>query len=374
MFQITKEDIQKLSDKDLRELVGKLCEAELRKQNIPSVYVTYGGDQDATDGGIDVCVRIDDTYHIDGFVPRNYTGFQVKVQKMRASEINKEMRPNNYLRDYIKEIADQSGSYIIVSAQDDTSKTKLTSRKDAMKEAVSDYPAAINLKLDFYDCQRVATWVNGHASMIQWVHMKTGACLSGWEPFSNWSDTKGNIDDEYFMNGVKLINVSCKGRYNELSAVEGINQIRQSLNTPGVSVRIVGLSGVGKTRLAQALCDERIGEHAINSDSIVYTDLTHSPSPPSETMAQILATRIDKTVLIIDNCAPDLHRILSEICKKGNGNVSLLTIEYDIQTDQKEEVDVYKLEPASIELIEQILQLRHKHLGQISIKRIAEFS
>lgn len=116
MFEITKEDIRKLSDKDFRELIGKLCEAELRKQNIPPVYVTYGGDQDAADGGFDVCVRIDDTYRIGGFIPRNYTGFQVKVSKMPTSKINSEMRPNNHLRSSIKEVADHSGSYIIISA------------------------------------------------------------------------------------------------------------------------------------------------------------------------------------------------------------------------------------------------------------------
>lgn len=374
MFEVTKEDIKKLNDTDLRKLVGRLCEAELRKQNISPVYATYGGNQDAADGGIDVCVRIDDAYRIDGFIPRNYTGFQVKAQKMHSSEINKEMRPNGILRDCIKELAKKSGSYIIVSAQDDTSNTMLASRKDTMKKAVSDYSDFGNLKLDFYDCQRIATWVNAHASLILWVHMKTGTPSLGWEPFSNWSNSKGDNNDEYFINGVKLIKVSSKGRYDELPAVEGINQIRQSLNTPGISVRIVGLSGVGKTRLAQTLCDKRIGEHAINPDYIVYTDLSHSPNPTPETMAEVLSTRIDKTVLIIDNCAPDLHRILSEICKRGNSNVSLLTIEYDIQTDQKEEIDIYKLEPASLELIEKILQLRHKHLGQISIQRIAEFS
>lgn len=129
MFEITKEDIQKLNDKDLRELIGKLCEAELRKLHISPVYVTYGGDQDAADGGIDVCVKIDDAYRVNGFIPRNYTGFQVKLPKMSRSAIIKEMRPKNSLRDSIKEIANQSGSYIIVSAQDDTSDTMLISEK-----------------------------------------------------------------------------------------------------------------------------------------------------------------------------------------------------------------------------------------------------
>jgi hypothetical protein len=65
-----------------------------------------------------------------------------------------------------------------------------------MKEAVSDYPAADNIKVDFYDSQRIATWVNGYASMILWVHIKTGTFTSGWEPYSNWSNYKGSINED----------------------------------------------------------------------------------------------------------------------------------------------------------------------------------
>ena len=376
MFDITKEDIHKLSDKDLRDLVGKLCEAELRKLKIPAIYVTYGGDQDAADGGIDVCVRIDDRFHINGFIPSNFTGFQIKVPKMSLSQINKEMRPNGNLRSSIKEIANHSGSYIIVSGKDDTSFSMLTSRLEAMRKAVIDYPASNNLKLDFYDVQRVCTWVNEHASIIQWVHMKTGTSYFGWQPYMNWSDPKRNIDDEFFVHGVKLVKVG-NDQYNELPMVEGVNEIRRSLNTPKISVRIVGLSGVGKTRLAQALCDNRIGQNAINPDYVVYTDISNSPNPSPQTMVELLTAQNKRTILIIDNCQSDLHHVLSQILiryyEKGNVNVNLLTIEYDIQPDQKEDVIVYKLEP-SIELIEQLLKQRHDFLGQNSIQRIAAFS
>ncbi len=58
MFDITGDDIAELNDVQLRALVGRLCEAELRSQNLPHAAVTWGGHQDAPDGGIDVRVAL----------------------------------------------------------------------------------------------------------------------------------------------------------------------------------------------------------------------------------------------------------------------------------------------------------------------------
>ncbi len=58
MFEITADDVAELNDKDLRELVGRLCEAELHEKDLPTVGVTWGGKQTAKDGGVDVRVAL----------------------------------------------------------------------------------------------------------------------------------------------------------------------------------------------------------------------------------------------------------------------------------------------------------------------------
>jgi hypothetical protein len=52
MFEIDAEDIALLTDKDLRSLVGRLCESELQRRGISTAFVTWGGHQDANDGGV----------------------------------------------------------------------------------------------------------------------------------------------------------------------------------------------------------------------------------------------------------------------------------------------------------------------------------
>ena len=55
--------------------------------------------------------------------------------------------------------------------------------------------------------------------------------------------------------------------------------------------------------------------------------------------------------MIVDNCPPDLHRRLTEICSQQHSNVSLLTIAYEVREDIPDETNVFRLEPASEELI-----------------------
>jgi hypothetical protein len=56
-LEITGDDIAKLSDADLRSLIGLLCEADFRRAGLPTQGITWGGQQDASDGGLDVIVR-----------------------------------------------------------------------------------------------------------------------------------------------------------------------------------------------------------------------------------------------------------------------------------------------------------------------------
>jgi hypothetical protein len=129
MLEITGDHVALLSDEDLRALVGLLCEAELRAAGMSAASVTWGGDQNASDGGVDVRVELPSGKAIDGFIPRPNTGFQVKATDMPPGEIWDEMRPNDVLRASIVRLAEQSGAYIIVSSQGSVADTALRNRR-----------------------------------------------------------------------------------------------------------------------------------------------------------------------------------------------------------------------------------------------------
>jgi lambda repressor-like predicted transcriptional regulator len=146
-----------------------LCEAELRRQGFSASHVTWGGDQNATDGGIDVRVALPPGSVIQGFVPRAASGFQVKKQDMPPAEIVAEMCPKGAIRASIRNLVQDSGAYVLVSSEGSTSDSALNNRRDAMKQALAELPNAGMLALDFYDRTRIATWLRSHEGLIPWV-------------------------------------------------------------------------------------------------------------------------------------------------------------------------------------------------------------
>lgn len=374
LLEITGDDIARLDDAELRALVGLLCEADYRLAGLPTKGITWGGSQDARDGGLDVVVRGGTPPPRNSFVPRRITGFQVKKPDMPRAEIRKEMRPNGVLREEIKALIQESGAYIIVSSSGSTAPTALRNRIDAMREAVANENNQQNLHLDFLDRGRVATWLRTHPSLILWVRNKIGRQLNGWHPYENWADAPGGIEEDYLLDDGIRLHDGTNPRDNGMSAKDGLQKLRSALSTPGASVRLTGLSGVGKTRLVQAMFDERIGEQALNRSQAFYTNMSDSPDPDPRAFAEQLIADKTRAFMIIDNCPPDLHRRLTQTCSGSHSGVSLLTVEYDVREDLPDETSVFRLEPASEEIIEKLINRRFPHISQVDGRTIAVFS
>jgi hypothetical protein len=373
MFTITDEDIEKLSDEELRSLIGRLCELDARAECGSASGITYGGDQTAPDGGIDVRANLSKCSG-SGFIPRSKTGFQCKAEKFPRAKIIKEMRPDGTLRQSILDLIEASGSYIIASTKGYVSDQMLIARKDAMLEAIADHPKAKQLLVDFYDRQRIATWVNQYPGAITWVRERTSFASAGWQPFNDWSSSPDELESEYVLDdSVKLVGVRLQDS-NSLNINDGIEKLRSLLNIPRQSVRLVGLSGVGKTRLVQALFDDRIGKSALTKTEVVYADLSDAPSPTPQEMLQHLINIGERCILVIDNCGVDLHRKLAKSISKSDCLMSLITVEYDISDDEPEFTDTFKLEPSSKELIEKVVSRKFPDLSSPDVRTIAEFS
>jgi hypothetical protein len=374
MLEITGHDIAALNDTDLRSLIGRLCEADVRRDNLSTSAVTWGGNQTAKDGGLDVRVALPAGTSIDGFIKRPATGFQVKTPDMQRAKIVAEMKPDGVVRPVIAELARESGAYIIISSKSSTADVALANRRAAMAEAVRDLPDADKLTLDFYDSNRVATWVRDHAGLIPWVREKIGRAMPGWRGYGAWSFVPEGADATYLVDDSARLKTGNKDEGDGLAIVDGINKIREILAKPGHVVRLVGLSGVGKTRLVEALFDAGIGANSLDPSLAFYTDITMNPNPPPAGLASDLIAARTRAILVIDNCQPEVHRQLSEIAKAAGTTISVITVEYDIREDQPEGTDVFVLETSSIPLIEKLVANRYRFLSSTDVHTIAEFS
>lgn len=374
MFEVTPEDVVLLNDRDLRALVGRLCESEARSRGFSPSAVTWGGDQNATDDGLDVHVELPAGTIIDGFIPRAETGFQVKKMDMPPAAIRAEMRPSGTaVRPVIHELADRGGAYIIVTSSS-TSYRMLKARLLAMTEAVNDVDNRGALALGFYDRTRLAAWIGSHPGMVLWTREKIGKSIPGWRPYGPWAYPPEGIDANYLLDDQLRVQTGKAEDDEGLGALKGIQHLRGLLKELGKVVRLVGLSGVGKTRFVQALFDSRVGEHSLDPSLAVYTNMSEGPNPPPLALATDLIAAGTRAILIVDNCTPELHRQLSELCRTIGSKLTLLTVEYDVRDHEPEGTEVFRLEPSSDALIEKLISHRFPELSQVNVRTIAKMS
>lgn len=376
MPDLTGDHILKISDRDLRELVFRLCLAELRRLGLPESAVTAGGDQNAADGGLDVRVGLEPVAAVQlDFVRAAATGFQAKAQDMTAGDIAEEMRPGGILRPAISSLADRGGAYIIVSSKGSVADAALERRLKAMREAIADEPNAAGLILDFYDRTRLATWVRRYPGVEMWVRDRIGELLNGWRGYGRWSGASN--DSPYLHDSAGRILSKTSGTTEPMSAAQGIDAIRDKVRNPGGVVRLIGLSGTGKTRLVQALFEAQVGASApLDTAAVLYTDLGHAPEPSAHDMVFRVGKAQQRAIVIVDNCNAAAHRTLAQAVAAFGGFVSLLTVEYDVADadDEPEATDVFELAPASGNVLEELVAQRAVHVSQADRHRIAEFA
>ena len=371
LFEISVQDVRALDDSDLRELVARLCKAALAEADLPPLPVTWGGDQRAPDGGIDVRVQLPADIAPTAWIHRAMTGFQVKATRMGPADIQREMCPSGLLRPSIQEIIRAKGSYIIATS-DFVADEEYRRRRDAMRAAVVAEAAHEEADLDYYDARRLSDWTNQHPGVVAWVRTRVDRPLQGWHPYGQWCDTRGG-KAQPFLPDEKLRLADPHDPERRFSLAEGLVHVRKLLRTGGSAVRLTGLSGVGKTRFAQALFESDAAPDALPTDLAVYTDTAHSPNPtPLAVLDELLASG-RRAILVVDNCAPQLHNQLTARCKASR-RVGLLTIEYDIREDLPNETNVFHLETGSSDLIEKVIGQQFPHISQVNVAKISDFA
>jgi len=206
------------------------------------------------------------------------------------------------------------------------------------------------------------------------VRSRVGRALSGWSGIGDWGGRgNGNLKPYLYNDNACLID----GRSHDskhVTITEGITRLRNALRTPRQCIRLIGLSGVGKTRLVQALFEQKVGNDPLDASLAIYTDYSTETIPTARDMARDLIARRQRAILVVDNCNPNTHSELARLCVSDGSELSLITVEYDVRDDEPEQTDVFRLESASRDLVAEWIKQTFPDVSQVDRERIAEFS
>ena len=372
MFEITKQELRGLNGAQLRELVARLCEAELRVHEMPASSVRWSGAHTAPDGGLDVECRVEDSGFRGDFVPLPRTGFQVKKPLMPPSKIASEMSPNGRLRPVFSDLAATNGCYIIVSLDDDPTAPRATARQNAMRAQLEPVRSRGDLRTDFYGRAELANWLRQHPGVQLWARDKLGNPRDGWKPFGRWTITPPGDNDALICR--PGVSITLPGRDStRLDIGQGIQAIRGVLRTSQRALRIVGLSGVGKTRIVQALFEASVGTNSVDRSLAIYADFGTGTDPTPHQAVAWLKAHEHQAILVLDSCPVAAHNSLAaEVLDAPN--IHLITVEYDIREDNPDITTVIRVDAIGTEIVQALLSRRCPTLDETNAHRIAAFS
>lgn len=324
--EITYEEISRLDDQQLSEILHNLLHNEAHKYGFEGAEVNVSLQINVSDGGQDGKLTCDSTKD-SVYITNTYSLFQCKATNLDKAEVYKEFfikekkskkasptKVKKELKPLIKAALDAGGQYILFIKQQ-YSPLSLAERLEKAKEALRDSNTIYGTSYTYdqvriLDGHQIADWVNEFIATIikvqRFCKIDRPAALKSLDQWSELPDFRNTP----FHSNENLEN--------------HINSILSSVSSPQNILRIIGHSGLGKSRLVfEALKRDpniRAGvayyEISSSGDQIINFTKNHSSS---------------EGILIVDNCDYNTHWILRNEIKATSSRLSLITIDYAVE-------------------------------------------
>ncbi len=319
VFDVQPEHIERLEPGELVRLLRQLLHLEAERYGIPGSATSVPLQISVPDGGEDGRIQWESGVDRTDFVPRRFTVFQSKAQEMMPAQCAREVAPEGNIRMQVREALDAGGAYILFCGHpynERLKKSRMNSMRQALKGAGrDDWGTAL---LDFYEANKIASWVNNFFPAQVYVLECNGIVadfgVKSWYAWANHSDFAPKYVSNSRLTGlIATVREAC----------------RQKKPT---RLRITGLSGLGKTRLALEAFrpTEDSTEYSDNAlhHCVAYIDAALLSDQSVVGLLSQLAQLRRSGILVVDNCEPLLHRqLFKELGYKGGERISLVTLD-----------------------------------------------
>lgn len=365
LVDVTFEQIEVLTDRQLTDLLNMLLHLEAVAYNIPSSAVGVSLKINVGDGGEDGRIKWEEGPECTNWIPKRFVLFQCKATDMPAANCKKEICKNDSteLKPRVEEVLDCGGSYVLFYGRECNTERqvpRVNAFREALRKAGKEYSDTANIQI--YDANKIASWVKEYIPAIIAVHNWTGKALP--EGFQTWRMWEGYQENRF--------------TYVQDETLKGhLKQLRDFFCEPRRVARIVGLSGLGKTRLAFETFrppdnpEENLMQQSL-SDQTIYIDASFIREKLVYAISQLRVQQL-KGILVIDNCELELHQLLQREVQHNDSQLSLLTLDYNPE-ELSTDIPQINLKQVSDEVIKELIKQAYPGLIQADVSRIVEFA
>lgn len=367
-FFVTPEQVKRLKPEDFVALLGRLLYAEASKAEVPMSGISVPLQITIADGGEDGRFDCQWTGGRDftSFLPNRFCIFQAKATKMGAAKWKAEAFTKASKRRAVPELnaavqsAINNNATYIGFSKEDLGGIKIADVIKKIREGiVQTGTIAPSLQIDIYDTNKIAEWVRLHPSVALWLIEKIdGAKLVGYMSVEGWASRSQFGTTKYVDESGERFTVLSGGNIgssNSLSAQDTAERIFDHLSAPRRSFRLLGHSGLGKTRYVTEIFKDAAGTlPTILNASAVFCDYREVQGSLLEN-ANWYANQKTSTVLIVDECPAAVAQQLHNIASHAESLLRVLTINLDDVPIETTGFMCMKALPGADRMIDEIL-------------------
>jgi hypothetical protein len=393
IFDISPSQIQGLDSNQLVELLRKLLYSEAQRFGLSLRGVLAPLQITVADGGEDARVSWEAGIEKTDYFPSRFCIFQSKATDPKPGGWKKEVWTKSTqklsqpeLNEAVEKAIALRGSYIGFTSAALTG-DKYDSRVKGIRQGIQDAGSDPNLltAIDIYDANKIADWVSQYPAIAAWINEKqSGLSLKSFQTIARWgsksdiasiaqiSDTADRFQIDQDEASQQLVSRTLNS--NALVFEKAKDRIVDHLAVAGRFVRVLGLSGVGKTRFVyEVLRDESSTAKIALATSAIYCDLREIGNQIFQ-IAEALASERKSALVIVDECPRETALKLCDTVGAEGSDLRIVTIGNDNQSIKNDNCLNISITPADGGLIEGIIRQRYPKADYSDVSFINELS
>lgn len=352
--------IEELSAEQLVYLTQRLLAAEAFSHSVPASGIHVAENITTPDDGIDAEIKWIGGPERTRFLPGRLNSFQLKSGKINPAAAAKDvLNKDGSVKSMVRSSLEGGGTYILLCASIYNGK-QIKEREEAIREALKG--AGLNMRAEqviFYDATKLAEWINTHPSVAIWLLEQAGSTsISKLKTWTYWEASPDHATP--WVEDLRLVEVRKK--------------LLPAISKPRGVMRILGPSGVGKSRLILEAFKEEKNPNPQSrlSDLVLHIDEQIAGSNETKLAIQNLADSSTRAIVVVDRCDSHTHDDLVNLVEREGSYLSLVTIDDQPPFVDKEGRII--ISEAKETVIDGILKLVAPNLPGEDHRRLVRFS